>query len=283
MSFGTAEASDPSHSSRGTRMVPRWVVAVALLVAATVVGRSETQAQADCKAPKELVQLSLPLNRAYAGISREADVRIVALGSSSTQGAGASNPRMCYPARLEEALNRSFAPDRYFEVFNLGVGGQMATDMRARIETKVLPLKPHLVIWQTGVNDAIAGVPLRDFRAAMSSGIDAIKAAGSDVILIDMQYYPRSATVPRYNEYLVAMRQIAHEKDVPIQSRYAIMKHLVDSAQFTPAQLLAEDQFHLNDVAYGCMGNLLAQAIGDGLGRAAARRMSGGPASTQVK
>ena len=70
---------------------------------------------------------------------------------------------------------------------------------------------------------------------------------------------------------------------MPIQSRYAIMKHLVDSAQYTPAQLLADDQFHLNDVAYGCMGNLLAQAIGDGLGRAAARRLSVGPASTQVK
>ena len=133
----------------------------------------------------------------------------------------------------------------------------------------MLSLKPHLVIWQTGVNDAIGGLALEDFQMILAQGIDAIVASGADVILLDSQYYPKSSQVPRFRDYMATMRQVAREKGVPLLSRFSFMKHLVDSAQFTPAQLLAPDQFHPNDLSYSCLGNLLADAIGDGLERAA--------------
>ena len=226
-----------------------------------------------CKSPRDLAKLSVPLDAARAAMVREQDFRIVALGSSSTQGAGASGPKMCYPAQLEAELNRRFHPDKRFEVVNLGVGGETAADMLARIDPQVLAQKPQLVIWQTGVNDAIRGVPIDDFRMELAQGIDAIVASGADVILLDMQYYPRSASVPRYDDYLKAMWQVAQEKGVPVLKRHAFMKHLVDSAQFTAAQLLAPDQFHLNDLSYRCLGNLLADAIGNGLERASGRHV----------
>ncbi len=201
-------------------------------------------------------------------MTRDGDFRIVALGSSSTQGAGASHPKMCYPAQLEAELNRRFHPDKHFEVVNRGVGGEMASDMLARLDSQVLSLKPDLVIWQTGVNDAIAGVSLEDFRMELGQGIDAIKAAGADVILLDLQYYPRSERVAGYRDYLRAMATVATEKAVPILRRHAYMKHLLDSRKFTAAQILAPDLFHLNDLSYRCLGNMVADAIGDGLEQA---------------
>jgi hypothetical protein len=39
------------------------------------------------------------------------------------------------------------------------------------------------------------------------------------------------------------------------------MKNLVTSAQYTPQQLLAADQFHPNDFSYGCLGSLMAEAL----------------------
>ena len=39
------------------------------------------------------------------------------------------------------------------------------------------------------------------------------------------------------------------------------MKHLVKSGQHTPEQLLAPDNFHLNDLSYGCLADLMADAI----------------------
>lgn len=199
---------------------------------------------------------------------RDGDFRVVALGSSSTQGTGASSPRMCYPAQLEAELNRRFHPDKHFEVINQGAGGEMASDMLARIDRDVLPLKPDLVIWQTGVNDAIAGISLDDFRMELAQGIDAIRAGGADIILLDLQYYPKSERVKGYKDYLRTMWSVAQEKSVPVLKRHAFMKHLVDSRQFTPAQILAPDLFHLNDLSYRCLGHLVADAIGEGLEQA---------------
>jgi lysophospholipase L1-like esterase len=235
------------------------------MAAGTFAGTEPGVAQASCKAPRELVRFTAPLQNMQRALANKSEFRIVALGSSSTSGTGASSPTKRYPRRLEAELNRRFDPDRNFEVLNLGVGGQLAADMLARISTEVLPLQPQLVIWQTGVNDAIRGVKLQDFHASLTKGVDTLRARGIDVILLDMQYYPRSEQVAGYDDYLAAMRTVAKEKSVPILHRFAIMKHLISSGQFTPAQLYAPDLFHQNDLSYGCVSNLLADAIQDGL------------------
>lgn len=221
-----------------------------------------------CSAPRDLVRLDVPLRAARNAMARDSDFRVVALGSSSTQGAGASSPKMCYPAQLEAELNRRFRYDKHFEVVNKGAGGEMASDMLARLDSDVLSQKPDLVIWQTGVNDALASMPIDDFRMQLAQGIDAIQSSGADVILLDLQYYPRSERVEGYKDYLHAMWAVAREKSVPVLKRHAYMKHLLDSRRFTPAQLLAPDQFHLNDLSYRCLGNLVADAIGDGIEQA---------------
>ncbi len=91
-----------------------------------------------------------------------------------------------------------------------------------------------------------------------------------------MQYFPRAEKVRDFARYLVAMRQIAEARKVPIVQRFAIMKHLVTSAQFTARQLLASDLFHPNDVTYGCLGRLMADALQDEVARGdGAREVSG--------
>lgn len=243
--------------------------ALAAVLAAVAVPFCGASAQTRCEAPRELVRLGLPLVATQRAVARGSHVRIVALGSSSTQGTGASSAKTCYPARLEAELNGRFSKGAGtavpFEVANLGVGGQLADNMLARIDTEVLPLRPHLVIWQTGVNDVIEGVPLESFRTTLVQGIDALQAAGIDVMLLDSQYYPRSAAVHGFRQYLAAMREIAHDRGVPIFSRYKVMRYLIDSAQFTPVQLLSPDQFHLNDLSYSCISSVMADAITDGI------------------
>jgi acyl-CoA thioesterase-1 len=212
------------------------------------------------------VRLQAPLPRFSAALVSKKPVRIVALGSSSTQGIGASSPKSAYPRRLQAELQRRF-PDSKITVDNLGIGGQLATDMLPRITKNVLPLKPTLVIWQTGVNDAMRHVDLEAFRKTVLRGIDLLQRHGIDVVLLDMQYFPRAEKVRGFARYLVAMHQIAGARMVPLVRRYAIMKHLVTSAQFTARQLLAADLFHPNDVTYGCLGRLMAQALQDDVAR----------------
>lgn len=165
-----------------------------------------------------------------------------------------------YPVRLQAELQRRF-PDSKITVDNLGIGGQLAADMLPRISKDVAPRQPTLVIWQTGVNDAMRHVDLDKFRTTVLRGIEILQKKGIDVALLDMQYFPRAEKVRDFARYLVAMRQIAETRGVPIVQRFAIMKHLVTSAQFTAQQLLAADLFHPNDVTYGCLGHLMADAL----------------------
>jgi acyl-CoA thioesterase-1 len=201
-----------------------------------------------------------PLPKVTTALQARAPLRIVALGSSSTWGTGASSRAHTYPARLEQEL-RVFWPDNDVRVFNAGIGGQLARHMLARIDQDVTPRQAQLVIWQTGVNDAIRGVPLDEFRQQLVSGIARLRAGGSDVILIDQQFYPSFKKLKDGPMYMTVMREVAAQNHVPVMKRFRIMQHLISSAQFTEATLLAKDQFHLNDRAYDCLGRLLAQQL----------------------
>jgi len=208
------------------------------------------------------LEFDAPLPHFSAALAAGRPVRIAALGSSSTQGIGASSPMAAYPVKLQAELQQLF-PKNAITVENRGVGGQLASDMLTRIRNKVIPSKPTLVIWQTGVNDAMRMVNLDSFRETVITGIDEMQRAGIDVVLLDMQYFPKAEKVRDFPRFLVAMRQIAEQRRIPILQRYAIMKHLVTSAQYTPQQLLAADQFHPNDLSYGCLGHIMAEALKD--------------------
>lgn len=233
--------------------------ALGLTLTSLLLAPSAAQA-GGCTAPVELIKLGAPLPKLMASVKTGEPLTIVALGSSSTSGAGASSRAFSYPARLEKELRTAW-PKNDVRVINAGVGGQLAVHMVARIDKDVLSRKPQLVIWQTGVNDAIKGVPLEKFTALLRQGMDRFRQAGVDVVLIDQQYYPRFKKLKDGPLYLAAIRDVAGQYGVPVVQRFRIMQHLIDSAQFTTATMLSPDQFHLNDSSYGCLGHLLAESL----------------------
>ncbi|PSJ19753.1 GDSL family lipase, partial [Halomonas sp. ND22Bw] len=87
---------------------------------------------------------------------------IVAFGSSSTEGSGASSPSTTYPAQLQRDLAARLGAmgsvHSSVTVLNRGKGGDDSEAMARRLERDVLADKPDLVIWQTGSNDPMSGV-----------------------------------------------------------------------------------------------------------------------------
>ncbi|MCK9912721.1 hypothetical protein MXD81_26440, partial [Microbacteriaceae bacterium K1510] len=77
-------------------------------------------------------------------------------------------------------------------------------------------------------------VKVEQFRDTVNLGLEELKRAGIDVVLLDMQYFPKAEKVRDFPRFLVSMRQIAEQRHIPILQRYAIMKHLITSAQYTP-------------------------------------------------
>ncbi len=217
-------------------------------------------AAADCRAGADAIPFKADLTAIKAKISRGEQAVIVALGSSSTAGAGASSKDMSYPAILEGELRRRL-PDLDIRVINRGVGGQRARDMLARLEADVLAEKPDLVIWQTGGNDAIHDVGVEKFRKYTRKGVQRIQEAGANVLLMDSQWLPKAERYPNYMSYQMAVADVARESGVGLFRRYDVMKAWVQAGKLSAADIIGTDGLHMVDGSYYCLGVVLADGI----------------------
>lgn len=270
-------AAEPGRASAVAGMCSRGIL-LALGLAAHLYLAAPAKAldpPPTCRPPGALVTFESPLRGFARAVERGRDIRVVALGSSSTEGTGASTKQATYPARFDQEMDRRF-PGKDFQVANFGKGGELAEAMLVRLMHDVIPARPALVLWQTGVNDAISGVEIPTFRRVLISGITALKAAGIEVVLVDPQYYPRAAGVPRYEDFVAVMRAVAREQGVPVFRRYAIMKHLIASGQQSADVFLWKDKFHLNDTSYACLARLMAEAVEGEIRRPTAPVISAG-------
>lgn len=183
-------------------------------------------------------------------------VTIVAIGSSSTEGIGASSPKAAYPALLQEWLPKAF-PGSSVSVINKGKSRQINQELVARLEQDVLAYKPDLVIWQTGTSDAAEGEDLNVFRHSVIYAITTLRMQGIEVILMDGQFYPDIAHDTHYHRYQQTLAEIAEWAKVPLVPRYIIMKQLVTELRLPFNHLLADDQLHPNDFTHACVATYI--------------------------
>src|ERR671922_1124245 len=166
------------------------LVAMLLLAAAIPPAAAATHPALRCTAPDGMTRFKVTLPNTARAIRRGDALVIVAIGSSSTQGIGASDQAHTYPALLAEELRRRW-PRLAVTVVNKGVGGETADQMLARFPRDVLPYRPQLVIWQTGSNSALQSTDVQGYEQTIREGIARLKEAHMDIILMDPQYAPR--------------------------------------------------------------------------------------------
>ena len=177
-------------------------------------------------------------------------LRIVAFGSSSTEGIGATSPAASYPAQLQAILARSMPRGEAVEVVNKGIGGQDVDDMMKRLDADVITAKPDIVIWQTGSNDPMRHVPIERFEAETRAGVRAMQQAGLRVIFMEPQWCPRLDATGDVDLFRDAIRRIADEFHVAIIRRGDLMRRWVNEGRMTKSQMLANDGLHMSDRGY---------------------------------
>ncbi|MCW5749030.1 MAG: SGNH/GDSL hydrolase family protein, partial [Alphaproteobacteria bacterium] len=192
-----------------------------------------------CPAAAENLKLGTTLPRVKAAVKERKKVVIVALGSSSTQGHGATAEVNTYPRQMQITLAHQFQDVRLnFTIFNRGIGGQDVTEMVERLDRDVIARDPDLVIWQAGTNAAIRGMPLETFRLKLSTGVERVKKAGADVVLMTPQYVPAVIALPNEDDYVGAMETIAREQGVGIFKRFQIIRDWVTGEHMPYAQFM---------------------------------------------
>lgn len=231
---------------------------VALCVLALAAAPGAARLPDPCAAPPALLSLGADLPRTRALLAGGGTLRILAIGSSSTQGHGASSRANTYPAVLARLLAERH-PAATVEVVNAGIGGQTALHVRARLEAEVLRVRPELVLWQTGANDAMQGVDLAQFREAVVSGAAMLQRAGIELVLVPPQSAPAFDRAPAKDRFLETLQAIATTWGIPYFRRYELMRFAAASAD--PPRLVAPDGLHLNDLGYRCLATQLADAL----------------------
>ena len=200
-----------------------------------------------------------------AALAANAEVTVVALGSSSTQGAHASNIAHSYPAVLQAELSAAL-PHAHVAVLNRGVGGQDVAEMLPRLERDALQAQPTLVIWQVGANGAMRRADPMVFRDMVENGVMRLRGAGVDVVLMDNQRAPAIMASPEHLRIGQALADIAAKTGAGLFGRGRLMDQWQrDGYPYT--EFVSTDGIHHNDKGYRCVAKALAGAILQGLGQ----------------
>lgn len=212
-----------------------------------------------CHVPPALLADSAPLRATAAALKHHHPLIIVTLGSSSTAGYGATAAAKTYPAVLQRVLTQALG--KRVRVVNRGVNGEVVGRTAARIP-RVLADHPTLVIWQTGTNDLLrAPEASAQFRQILAGGVGRLRRAGADVILMDLQYFPKGERRPALGTYLDVIGQVAQRYDVPVIHRHKIMSYWVASGEMSVSDMLYRDHFHMSDRGYDCLGRVVGDFI----------------------
>ena len=217
---------------------------------------------AACTVAADQVRLDFRLARTARLLVSGNPIKLVALGSSSTYGTGASTPAASYPSRLAEELVRLF-PGHKFTVLNRGVGGEDVSNMLTRLDTAVIREKPDLVLWQVGTNSVLQDKAVQPQASLLREGLARLKATGADVVLIDPQYAPKVIAKRNADGMVSLIAATAKMERVSLFHRFDLMRHWHESEQLPFKAFVSADGLHMNDWSYACLAKALGLAIAE--------------------
>jgi hypothetical protein len=200
----------------------RTVIATALMILAAA-GVVRAEQSETCGAPSYLVLGDNLLQRVWAAVGKRNSLKIIVFGTTSSTLPGPDGASEAYPAKLEAALRRHL-PGVSVSVVSEARPRQTAEKMVKSFAKYLSDEKPDLAIWQTGTFDAMQGVDQREFLTSLTDGVEKLTSAGVDVILMNMQYNPRTEHIIGTEPYAENMRWVARERQVPLFDRFAIMR-----------------------------------------------------------
>lgn len=236
--------------------------AVASALALAVMPPGQASVPAGCPVDADLVSINTGLDRSRQAVGTGRLV-ILAMGSSSIEGVGASRPERGFTAMLEAGLERRL-PGVEVTVVNSGVGGETARETGARLTREIAAHRPDLVIWQLGTNDVLRDRPTDAVFADLRAGEAVLDDAEVDVLLIDPQRLPEDTDNPTFMGRNPALSEIG--RLIALEAGrvgYAVMRRFQAMADWTalPGGGVGPDDLHLNDEGYACWAENAAEGL----------------------
>lgn len=215
-----------------------------------------------CLAPKDGAKTMGSLPHVAGKLVAGKPVVIVAFGSSSTAGYGATSPDFNYPNRLAAQLRRQY-PTADISVVNAGVGGEDAPEMMKRLQKEVIDVHPDMVIWQVGTNAVLRNLDPGETAKIVEEGISRIQASGgTDIVLVDPQYSPAvNQRKESAGKMIKLLGKVAELRHVGIFPRFEVMRDWHEKQAIPVEGFVIADGLHMNDWGYACFAQLLGDDI----------------------
>jgi len=231
---------------------------IAFLAVALVDGAAAATPAPECNAPSAIVSSDTDFTAVSKEIKTRQRLDISVIGSGSSLLAGPDGPRFAYPARLEDALKERL-PGNEIKVAAHVQPRETSKAMVDELPKILADDMPALVIWQAGTTDAVNGVEPEDFRVSLDDGVDMIEKSGADVILMNMQYSPRTDSLLDVSVYADVMRWVAQQRGAALFDRLGLMHYWNDEGIFD--LYTATTNYDMARRVHDCIGRALASLI----------------------
>lgn len=213
----------------------------------------------ECDGSANPVTATAPLPSVAVALKTRKKLNILAVGGTAASHRGpVSGGNYAIVERFLELTFKGLD----VEIIHRGVSGELAADAAERIKNEVALTHTDLVLWQLGTADALARVPIDEFKASVTEMLGWLKTHNVDVILVGMRYARNLAQDPMYQETRKVVRTIAKQHNVLRISRYEAEEALTQLRQRNGTELVAAQ---MTDADYGCIAEYIARAIVAGL------------------
>ena len=217
-----------------------------------------------CAAPGEFEIPGKAFPHLALAIREGAPLEFLALGSGTTVGQDGGGGG-AFPFRMIEVL-RAALPGHEIHLTLRGARGLTAAQMLTLMEQELKEKHFSLVLWQTGAVEAAHGSSPEELRGTIDAGIAAVRAADSDLILIDPQYSRFLSNKVNLLPYVDVLRQASDVPDVALFRRYNLINFWVDDGRHDLERVKKADQEASVDALHTCLGIILAHFVARGAG-----------------
>jgi hypothetical protein len=212
-----------------------------------------------CPTPPEfaLHDLDLPATRAAVRAKR---LVIMTMGGNASAGIAAEGQQYTYPSRLAARLQKQL-PGVDVSVISRSTLRQSASASVRHLDEDMKQTGAQLVIWGVGGIEAGVGVDPDRLAEEVGRGVIKIRAAGADVILMDLQYAPSLALVVNLSAYRETVLRVADDLDVPMLDRYGLMQEWSEDGTLDFDVTEAPKRVHVARQLFDCLAAALAGGI----------------------
>lgn len=207
-----------------------------------------------------------PLPGVAAAVAR-GNLRIMVVGSASTQGGGTSGPQATWPQRFARVLSARLQ-NVTVDVQTFGGRGMAAGDQSRLLADQGPGVRPHLVIWQLGTVEAARGLSadeMADVVKTTAARIRLARGERTDVVLMDPQFsrFLRSnADVDLYRDRL---RMAGAAAGAQLFSRWDIMRNWSETERLDLERAPREFRVRIADELHDCLARALVEFVLDGV------------------